>query len=78
MYISTENAQQYTGTVGEKAFIELGFDSLCYIKPLVDHTTGQTAAALYSGMGLMVTAVATQEMAEGMAIQHGMELLSLH
>lgn len=78
MYISAEEAKQYTGTVGQQAFIELGFDSLCYVKMIKDANTGQTAAVLYSGLGIPVTAAATRDAAEGVAIQNGMEMLSLH
>lgn len=78
MYISAEQAKLYTGTIGQQAFSEFGFDSICYIKMIKDHTTGQTAAVLYSGLGIPVTAATTSEAAEGVALQHGMELFSLH
>lgn len=78
MYISAEQAKQYTGTVGEQAFIELGFDSLCYVKMLTDQSTGQTAAVIYSGLGIPISGAATHDAAVGLAMQSGWEILSLH
>lgn len=78
MYISAEQAQQYSGAAGQQAFVELGFDSLCYIKMLRDEATGQTAAVLYSGLGIPISGDASRDVMEGLALQHGLELLSLH
>ena len=78
MYISAEQAKLYTGPVGRQAFTELGFDSLCYIKMIKDQFTGQDAAVLYSGIGIVITAVANADTAEGLALQHGMEVMNLH
>jgi len=78
MYIGSEQAKLYSGDVGQQAFAELGFDSLGYIKMLKDDATGQTAAALYSGIGILVTVTQTADMAEGLALQHDIEVLSIH
>lgn len=78
MYIGAEQAKLYSGTVGQQAFAELGFDSLGYIKVLRDEITGQTAAALYSGVGILVTVTPTADAAEGLALQHNIEVLSVH
>lgn len=78
MYIGAEQAKLYSGTVGQQAFAELGFDSLGYIKMIKDELTGQTAAALYSGIGILVTVAANADTVEGLAMQHNIELLSVH
>lgn len=78
MYIGAEQAKLYSGDVGQQAFAELGFDSLGYIKVIKDDATGQTAAALYSGIGILVTVAANADTVEGLAMQHNIELLSVH
>lgn len=78
MYISAEQAKHYSGEAGQQAFIELGYDSLCYVKMIADHQTGQTAAMLYSGLGVPITGAPTADAVLGMAMQHGMEVMSVH
>ena len=78
MIISAEQAQVYTGTEGQQAFIELGFDSMGYIRTITDQATGSTAVVLYSGLGLPVSYFATADEANAWAMQSGIEILSLH
>jgi hypothetical protein len=78
MYINTEQAKLYSGTVGQQAFAELGFDSLGYIKMIKDDITETTAAVLYSAIGMMITVAPNIETVQGLALQHNIELLSVH
>lgn len=78
MILSVEQAQAYTGETGQQAFVELGFDSMFYLKQIKDPTTGQTATVLYSGLGMAAAYYRTPEEALGTAMQNGLEVYSLH
>ena len=78
MIFSAEQAQSYTGDAGQKAFVELGFDSMYYLRTITDKATGASAKVLYSGLGLPVSYFATADEANAWAMQSGIEILSLH
>lgn len=78
MIMSAEQAQTYTGSAGQKAFVELGFDSMYYLRTIEDKATGATASVLYSGLGLPVSYFATANEAHAWAMQSGFEILPRH
>jgi hypothetical protein len=78
MIFSSEQAQPFIGADGVQAFVELGFDSLFYIKKAKDPVTEQEAFVLYSGLGMPAAYYLTLDEALGVAIQNGIEVQSLH
>ena len=78
MILSVEQAQAYTGETGQQAFVELGFDSMFYLKQIKDPVTEQTASVLYSGLGVAAAYFRTHDEALGSAVQNGLEVYSLH
>ena len=78
MIISAEQARAFSGIEGQQAFIELGFDSMGYIRIITDQNTGSTAAVLYGGLGLPVSFCRNADEAAGHAMQNDIEIFSLH